>query len=178
MAVRLALFQQKSAEKRTKNDELEYYLHIGIEDVEDGNLLSYQRNNSQRWPTLAVMARDYLAIPSSSAVRERPFSLGRDIIGLNRHSLQSTTMEASVTLRSWLRSGLLDYCRNAEYKFFIIQINLLFQMVIEFKLIILITNTRGQRDKQTEKHINITEKPQFDQVPFQFIAKDAKKDDK
>ena len=97
---------KKSAEKRAKKDELECYLDIGIEDIEDGNLLSYWRNNSQRWPTLALMARDYLTIPSTSAASERSFSVGRDTIGLNRHSLQSTTIEASVTLRSWLRSGL------------------------------------------------------------------------
>ena len=52
------------------------------------------------------MAMDYLAIPATSVSSERVFSTGRDLLGMNRQSLCSETMEASVFIlcSSWLRS--------------------------------------------------------------------------
>lgn len=50
------------------------------------------------------MAKDFLPIPATSAASERSFSTGRDLIGINRHSLGSCTIESSITLRIWLYS--------------------------------------------------------------------------
>ena len=50
------------------------------------------------------MAKDFLPIPATSAASERSFSTGRDLIGINRHSLGSCTIESSITLRFWLYS--------------------------------------------------------------------------
>jgi hAT family C-terminal dimerisation region len=89
-------------------DELESYLALGPEFLPDGHnsLLLYWKNNSTKWPHLASMARDYLAAPASSAGSERSFSTGRDMLGLNRHSLLPETMEASIRLRSWFKAGI------------------------------------------------------------------------
>ena len=50
------------------------------------------------------MAQDFLPIPATSAASERSFSTGRDLIGINRNSLGSCTIESSITLRIWLYS--------------------------------------------------------------------------
>ena len=55
------------------------------------------------------MAKDFLPIPATSAASERSFSTGRDLIGINRHSLGSCTIESSITLRFWLRSKFVSF---------------------------------------------------------------------
>ncbi len=95
-------------------DELESYLSLGPELIPDGHngLLIYWKNACSKWPHLASMARDYLAVPASSAGSERSFSTGRDLLGLNRHRLLPESMEASIRLRSWLRAGIdIDQCK-------------------------------------------------------------------
>jgi hypothetical protein len=48
------------------------------------------------------MARDYLAIPATSASSERLFSSGKLLITDNRNSLGEYTIEAVECLKSWL----------------------------------------------------------------------------
>ena len=53
---------------------------------------------------MAQAARDYLAIPSSEADIERLFSLGRDILGIQRFSMGMDTMRALVLLKDALKA--------------------------------------------------------------------------
>lgn len=88
-------------------DDLESYLASGPELIRDEDVALYWRVNSGKWSRLAMMARDYLAIPATSASSERSFSVGRHMLGLYRHSFRSETMEACVCLRSGFRAGLI-----------------------------------------------------------------------
>ena len=94
-----------SRSKGTQND-LENYLSTSIKDI-DECLLTYWKRKAHKWPKLALMARDFLAIPSTSAASERSFSVGRDMLGLSRHSMKPSTMEATMCLRSWHQSGIV-----------------------------------------------------------------------
>ncbi|KIO31670.1 hypothetical protein M407DRAFT_67676, partial [Tulasnella calospora MUT 4182] len=58
-----------------------------------------------RYPRLARMARDFLAIPGSSVSVERCLSIGRDVISLRRASLWAETIRLLMTYRAEL---LLD----------------------------------------------------------------------
>ncbi len=79
------------------------------EDVEDGDtdILNYWRFKSSKWPRMAAMAQDVLAITATSASSERSFSTGRQLLGLNRHRLLPESMEACICPRSWIRGELL-----------------------------------------------------------------------
>jgi len=108
------IYEQVLQKNRKTIDELESYLSLGPEVVPAGpnGLLLYWKTNCCKWPHLASMARDYLAVPASSAGSERSFSTGRDMLGLNRHSLLPESMEASIRLRSWFRAGMdIDQCQ-------------------------------------------------------------------
>ncbi|CAI7882703.1 unnamed protein product, partial [Closterium sp. NIES-54] len=54
--------------------------------------------------TLRRMARDYLAIPTTSASSERVFFLGRNLISWKRHRLASQRTRPVMILRSWYSS--------------------------------------------------------------------------
>lgn len=58
--------------------------------------------NRARYPHVARMACDYLAIPGSSAASERTFSRAPHFLTEFRHSLSDASVRASVCLKSWL----------------------------------------------------------------------------
>ena len=53
------------------------------------------------------MARDYLAIPTTSAPAERIFSSAGDIITQDRASLHASTVRAIICLKHWYRANIL-----------------------------------------------------------------------
>ena len=55
-----------------------------------------------RFPTLAAMARDYLAISATSVPSENVFSSGGRMISDRRHRLIKNTIKKAVLLRSWI----------------------------------------------------------------------------
>lgn len=66
--------------------------------------LKWWKSNEEQFPNLAKMARDYLAIPGTSASSERLFSSGRQLITDFRCSLSPATIQACMCLKSWLDS--------------------------------------------------------------------------
>jgi hAT family C-terminal dimerisation region len=54
------------------------------------------------------MARDYLAIPATSAPAERIFSSAADVITPDRASLAPETVRAIMCLKHWFRSNIFD----------------------------------------------------------------------
>ena len=90
-------------------DELEQYLSESCER-RDTDIIAYWRFKSARWPRLARMARDIHAAQATSAIYQRGFVTSeRDVFGSsNRMKLKAETVEASVCLRSWMKSGIVD----------------------------------------------------------------------
>ncbi len=66
-------------------------------------VLDYWKINSDRFPNLSRMARDYLAVPGTSTPSERAFSGGRQLITDFRCSLSGETITACMLLKNWLR---------------------------------------------------------------------------
>ena len=96
---KLNIFPKKSS--GTVMTELDTYLEEPV--IEDGpnfNVLDYWRVHSIRFPNLSRMARDYLAIPSTSTPSERAFSAGRQLITDFRCSLKVETITACMMLKN------------------------------------------------------------------------------
>jgi hypothetical protein len=92
---------QKSDINRYFDDPL---AQIPEETANDTNwLFNWWNNHKDEYPCMAAAARDYLAIPASEVSCERVFSAGRDMIGLRRFSLHSSTMRQLSLLRASIR---------------------------------------------------------------------------
>jgi len=66
--------------------------------VEPENILTYWKTAETRWPTLAAVARDFLAIPAAGVGVERLFNVARDICDYRRHSLKPDTIRLLMML--------------------------------------------------------------------------------
>jgi hypothetical protein len=60
--------------------------------------LEWWKRHSDEYPNLARIARDYLAIPATSAPAERVFSGGADLITDKRGLLKEDTIQACMCL--------------------------------------------------------------------------------
>lgn len=67
--------------------------------------VEYWKAHRLQYPNLSLVALNILSIPGSAVSCERTFNIGRDMIGLRRHSLHPETM--SVLMIGWknLRSS-------------------------------------------------------------------------
>lgn len=70
---------------------------------ENIDILAWWKSMSLQFPGLAKVAREYLAIPGSSASSERAFSAGGNMITKKRASLATSTVQAAQCLRSWFK---------------------------------------------------------------------------
>ena len=96
--------------------ELEKYL---AEDTEDGDakldILAWWKLNAHRYPVLAHLARDVLAIPISTVASESAFSTSGRILDDFRTSLTPFMLEALICSQDWLRRGTpIDIQENIE----------------------------------------------------------------
>jgi hypothetical protein len=95
--------------------ELEKYLAEACEDTEMKlDLLIWWKASEQRFPILARMARDVLAIPISSVASESTFSTSGCILDDFRSSLTPFMLEAIVCAQDWLRWSPIDIEENLE----------------------------------------------------------------
>ena len=69
-------------------------------------ILQWWKVNTLEFPIMSRIARDYLAIPLLEIDVERLFSLGRDLIGIQRHCLKVETMKALIFIRNRYRGGV------------------------------------------------------------------------
>ena len=77
--------------------EIDWYLALPCENVE---ALLWWRAHSAEFPVLSLMARDYLAIQSTSVACEQAFSVAGNTITKTQNQLHSETARASLCTKS------------------------------------------------------------------------------
>lgn len=91
--------------------ELQAYLTSPLEPFRsllDVTVIKWWKDHSVVYPTLAKMARDFLAIPGSSTASERQFSSARHIGTDFRNRLSPTMFEAVQVLKGGYRAGIMS----------------------------------------------------------------------
>ena len=86
---------------RTESAEIFEYLSARIEPS-NKDPLEFWKNNATKYPILAKMAADYLAIPASSVPVECVFSDAKNLVSFKRKKLQAKSIKAIMCLNSWL----------------------------------------------------------------------------
>ena len=88
-------------------DELDIYLaEAPVESVvAEKDPIGWWQQNLHRFPTLGIMAVDFLSIPSSSAESERSFSSAGRMVTPVRTRLRHIIITMAQCLRSWIREG-------------------------------------------------------------------------
>ncbi|CAI5484495.1 unnamed protein product [Closterium sp. Yama58-4] len=101
LLARVAASVEGGGVPRSAGDEIDRYMLEGL--VSTVSPLEYWRAKVDM-PVLKAMARDYLAIPASSAASERVFSASRNLITWQRHRLSADRICDSMTMRSFYAS--------------------------------------------------------------------------
>ena len=88
-----------------KTTELDRYLEENpVPRSSEFDILKWWMGNAVKYPTLACIARDLLAIPASSVASESAFSTSKKIINDFRSSLLPETVEALICTQDWFRA--------------------------------------------------------------------------
>lgn len=95
------MFKRGKTNKTLK--EFQQYLSSPLSGVKV-NVLDFWRAQQNELPHLSNMARDYLAVQSSSVSVERDFSDGVDLVTATRCSLHAQTIRSCMCLKSWYKS--------------------------------------------------------------------------
>jgi hypothetical protein len=99
--------KRRLVDDESQLDELDLYLKLEPVD-EDTDPLKWWSSMETSYPSVARMARDYLAIPGTSVPCERIFSSAKYSIPAHRASLLAETIRVMQCMKSWLKheSGL------------------------------------------------------------------------
>lgn len=93
-------------------DPLEYSQYTAS-DEECFDILCWWKLNGLKYPVLATIAKDILAVQTSTVASKSCFSTGGRVVDPFRSSLSPKTVEALICLQSWLRG---DDIINLEYE--------------------------------------------------------------
>ena len=94
-------------EASMSKSEYEKYLHEENEvNRDDFDILKWWKNNAARFPILARMARDVLAVPVSTVASQSAFSTSGHILNEFRTSLTPFMVQALVCAQDWLRGSI------------------------------------------------------------------------
>ncbi|KAJ6643914.1 putative AC transposase [Pseudolycoriella hygida] len=97
----LHMFKRGKTTKQLK--EFQQYISAPLSNAKV-NVLDFWKAQKEEFPHLSNMARDYLAVQSSSVSVEREFSGGVDLVTPTRCSLNAQTIRACIFLKSWYKS--------------------------------------------------------------------------
>jgi len=96
----------KVSKNNNTTDILNSYLNIPEKDIDP--LIWYKaREVDSKYGTLALMAKDYLSIQTTSVPSEQAFSIAKNTISLIRNRLDPEKARASLCLKSWLDNGMI-----------------------------------------------------------------------
>lgn len=95
---------QASASHSPDFAEIERYLALPCD--ENVEVLLWWQAHCVEFPILSLMARDYLAIQSTSVACEQAFSVAGNTITKTRNRLQPETARASLCAKSWIENGI------------------------------------------------------------------------
>ncbi|GKE59258.1 zinc finger BED domain-containing protein RICESLEEPER 2-like protein, partial [Tanacetum coccineum] len=76
---------------------------------EASSSIGWWKQNEARFPVIAAMTRDILAIPASTVASESAFSTGGRVLDAFRSSLTPTLVEALICSQNWLRSKSVPF---------------------------------------------------------------------
>jgi len=76
--------------------------------------IQYWQQQLQRWPHLTAMALDVYSTPVMSDEPERVFSEVGAALGTRRRLLSADSMKFTQCLKSWIRSGVINFTRLAQ----------------------------------------------------------------
>lgn len=96
-----------STKKRKRVDhiksELDHYLYEDVLPKSEGfDILNWWKANELKYPTLQLMARDFLSVPASTVASESAFSTSGRSVSPHRNRLHPKTIEALMCAQSWL----------------------------------------------------------------------------
>ncbi|KAI5335682.1 hypothetical protein L3X38_025816 [Prunus dulcis] len=96
---------QQESENVVITHEVDRYLLDPLESIdEEFDILGWWRINGLKYPTLASIAKDVLAIPTSIIASESCFSTSGRVIDSFRSSLSPRMVEALICSQNWIRS--------------------------------------------------------------------------
>uniref|UniRef100_J3LF36 HAT C-terminal dimerisation domain-containing protein n=1 Tax=Oryza brachyantha TaxID=4533 RepID=J3LF36_ORYBR len=100
-----AQFTSQNIDVQAKKSELDIYLEeprLHSNSEENFDVLGWWERNSDVYPVLSLMARDFLAIPVTTVSSESAFSAAGRILGKYRTSLSPETLEAVICTKDWI----------------------------------------------------------------------------
>jgi len=91
--------------------ELDRYYRDDLFPCDDDSfdILHWWKMHAPKYPILACMARDVLAVTASTVAAESAFSTGGRIITGHRTRLSGNTIEALICFQDWLREAGASY---------------------------------------------------------------------
>jgi hAT family C-terminal dimerisation region len=89
--------------------ELDEYLNEPLDDAsldDEFDILSWWKLKAPKYPVLARLTRDILAVPISTVASESAFSTSGGTISPARNSLNDESIEALICAQDWLRASI------------------------------------------------------------------------
>jgi hypothetical protein len=90
-------------EQDKRSDVYQYLEEQCIKSKDRFDVLAWWKEHMIQYPIMSRVARDYLAIPSSSVSVERLFNFGRDQLGLRRHCMSAETLQQLMVVQHMQR---------------------------------------------------------------------------
>ena len=115
------VYVQKTVSATPQISELTKYLSEPVKPrTPDFDVLAWWKVNARDFPTLALIAKDILAIPVSTVASESAFSTSGRFVTPHRSRLHPKTLESLMCAQDWLWSQIKGdlYC-NALHSFFL-----------------------------------------------------------
>ncbi|XP_039119073.1 zinc finger BED domain-containing protein DAYSLEEPER-like [Dioscorea cayenensis subsp. rotundata] len=111
-------FESQSITSAGKS-QLDLYLEepkLEFAHYEDLDVLEYWKNHKHRFPILALMAGDVLAIPITTVASESAFSIGARVLNKYRSCTLPEKVQALICTRNWLHGYNIDNEDEANTK--------------------------------------------------------------